>query len=228
MKKTAFVFLFALCASLTLSTCGDDLSGPGIDPGVDSLSDSAGTVSYFPNVRNVVWKYEIYDSLTASVVDTITITIRGERSVSSGGLARVWETLHSATDSTDSSFVRIDSDSVQFFVSRTFSFGNDIFLMPLFQGKLWQNPGFLGADSGGVLAIDSISVPAGDFPVAARVLNGWQANFQSSNVLRTSWVVDSVGIILRQDFSKVVINSVTTVTSNTVWRLLSSNLVVAP
>ncbi len=227
-KRTALVLLGGVMSTLTLSTCSDTATGPGIDPGFDTLPDTSVSVKVFPNSRNDLWVYEIYDSLAATVIDTVTITIRGELSVPPGDLARVWETHHSATDSTDSTFVRIASDSVHFFPTRTFSFGHEMFHLPLFADKRWKNPGLLGSDSGGVLVFDSISVPAGDFPLAARVLNGWQRDFKTSGNLRTSWVVDSIGIVQRQDLSKVIFNADTTITGNTVWRLLLSNLIVAP
>jgi hypothetical protein len=225
LKQKAGLFAGVAITLLTLSTCADTPVSP--DP--DAKPDPTGTVSFFPNSRDVVWTYELYDSLVSAPLDTITITIKGTRVLQqTGNVVRVWETFHRSTNLTDSTYVRVVGDSVQFYGSDLASTNHALALLPLFFEQRWENPGRFLRDSGGVFSIDSISVPAGDFPVAAQVINGWNTNFISDGNLTTIWVVDSIGIVQRQDFSKVVIGSFTQITENVGWKLLSSSQIVSP
>ncbi len=224
--KTGVALLsFALVVSLLLADCSDTATGPGKDPGGNNPTDTSDVIRFFPNSRNSVWFYEVYDSLGDSVIDTLNITIRGEQGMLPGFFARVWETYHRISGMTDSTFVRVAGDSVQFYGSDRQALGHDLFLMPLTANKRWENPAWPDHDSGGVQAIDSVSVPAGDFPVTARVLNGWTKDFTGYLALETRWVADSVGIIQGQSLSRFFFEGDTTVTQNTVWRLIGSNLI---
>lgn len=225
-RKTGVALLvFAVVVSLLLADCSDTTTGPGKDPGGNNPTDTSAAIRFFPNSRNSVWFYELYDSLGDSVIDTLNITIRGEQGLATNVFARVRETYHRIAETTDSTYVRVAGDSVQFYGSDRQALGHDLFLMPLTADKRWENPGVFSSDSGGVQTIDSVSVPAGEFPVSARVLNGWEQDFTTSGNLVTSWVVDSIGIIQQQHLSKVVFAGDTTIFENTVWRLIGSNLI---
>ncbi len=223
LKQLVELFVIAMTISLTILSCSDTSVSPDPDPNPGAV----GIVNFFPNARGDSWTYELYDSLVGAPLDTITVTIKGTRVLQqTGNVVRVLETFHSATDSTDSTFVRVVGDSVQFYDSDLGSTGHRLALLPLSLDLRWQNPNRFIKDSGGVFSIDSISVPAGDFPIAARVVNGWDANFVGDGNILTTWIVDSIGVVQQQDLQKVVIGNFTQITANIGWKLLSSNRIV--
>ncbi len=227
LKQLAALFAVTLIVSLILTACSDTSVSPDPDP--DPNPDPSGTVNFFPNARGDSWTYELYDSLASAPLDTITVTIKGTRVLQqTGNVVRVLETFHSATDSTDSTFVRVVGDSVQFYGSDLASTGHTLALLPLSLDLRWQNPDRFIKDSGGVFSIDSISVPAGVFPIAARVVNGWDVDFIGDGNILTTWIVDSIGIVQQQDLKKVVIGNFIQITANIGWKLLSSNRIVDP
>jgi hypothetical protein len=225
LRQLVELLVIAVTISLTIVSCSDTAVSPDPDPN----SSTTGTVSFFPNARGDSWTYELYDSLVSAPLDTITVTIRGTRVLQqTGNVVQVLETFHSATDSTDSTYVRVVGDSVQFYGSNLGSTGHRLALLPLSLDLRWQNPDRFIKDSGGVFSIDSISVPAGAFPIAARVVNGWDVDFAGDGNILTTWIVDSIGVVQQQDLQKVVIGNFTQIIANIGWKLISSNRIVDP
>ena len=154
-------------------------------------STSAGepVVPDFPNNAGNYWVYSFYDSL-ANKSDILTITIVGQTPDKS---ASIWQFKYS--DRIDTQYVTISQDTVIFApaVNSPWSSYNTKIPFPLLIGNKWRG-NYLN-DSSYVAEINSISVPAGSFSNAYKIVEGWGGFNDYGSII--SWFVPKVGIVRR-------------------------------
>jgi hypothetical protein len=143
----------------------------------------------FPNNIGNKWVYSFYDSLS-NKSDYLTITIVGQTADKS---AAIWQFKY--PDRIDTQYVSASHDTIQFnpYISSSwFSYNNKI-PFPLQVGNGWR--GNYANDSTYVAEINSITVPAGTFTNAYKIVEGW-GGFNDYGLIIT-WFVPKVGIVSR-------------------------------
>ena len=154
-----------------------------------SISPGETVISDFPDNVGNNWVYSFYDSLS-NKSDILTITIVGQTIDKS---ASIWQFKYS--DRIDTQYVTISQDTVFFspVVSSPWSSYNTKIPFPLMIGNKWRG-NYLN-DSSYVAEKNPVSVPAGSFANAYKIVEGWGGFNDYGSII--SWFVPKVGIVRR-------------------------------
>ncbi len=181
----------------------------------------------FPNSVGMLWKYQVYDSLTQttdivwlSITDTLTIrsneffTQRNEKRFSAITLAKAT----SATATFDAQYLHVVGDTLEIFNDTTGLLASERIVFPLELGNEWSGPS--DNDTSRVTLVGEIEVPAGRFSGSARIDRSWNTDFEGGGSHSQTWIAPDVGVVYRHNLSQVSDGVNLTVTKNEVWKLI--------
>jgi hypothetical protein len=168
-------------------------------------------VSEFPTSVGSQWTYAVFDSL-AQQRDTLVVTVFGQTILPGNIPASIWQLAYRSY--TDTLYVKVAGDTVQFYRYPHDQWTLPGYLFPLWLYKSW--PSSL-MEYTQVVQISRVVTPAGEFPTAYVVEKVW-SGFNDSGTLRT-WLVPRIGIV------KLHRKGVSFGAANVVWELLGYRIV---
>jgi len=209
------VLVILLLALLGIYSCDDDSPTGG---GGVTIHDP------FPNAVGMLWKYQVYDSLTQTT-DTVWVSVTDSALTRCGYTRYSWRMYWTTRDSVvdryaliwvDSAMVDIIVDSPQEpeLLER--------FVFPLEEGATWNGPSIY--DTCRVTEIGTIAVPAGTFSNSALVEHAWNLDFEGGGNWTETWLAPNVGIAYRHEYQAYSDGTTITVLENRVWRLIEYDL----
>jgi hypothetical protein len=182
----------------------------------------------FPNTVGMLWKYQVYDSLT-STTDTVWVSITEQYPSVTILTDRQWRMAWQSSDSVVDliASAMFDSSPLDFWTNPPQGEQEFVerFEFPLVEGAQWVGPIHPG-DTSRVTMMRSTTVPAGTFAGVARVdrvkypeVSIWGGVDRSS-----TWIDESAGIVKRYYRSEHYIGPGIVVSRNEVWELLEYDL----
>jgi len=215
MVKIRPILTVLLLAVLCFYSCDDDNNPIGGGEGVHNP---------FPNAVGMLWKYEVFDSLT-DATDTVWVSVTDSELTRCGYTIYNWRMYWTSRDSVvdrsalswiDTAMVEIVIDSPQepALLER--------FVFPLEEGATWTGPSIY--DTCRVTEIGTIAVPAGTFHNSALVEHAWQLDFEGGGNWTETWLAPNVGIAYRHEYLTYSDGTTITVLENRIWRLLEYDL----
>ncbi|MCH9032765.1 MAG: hypothetical protein IIB00_10990 [candidate division Zixibacteria bacterium] len=197
-----------------ISSCGDD-SPTG--PGVGKIDVN------FPNAIGMLWKYQVYDSLSQTT-DTVWFSITDTITNSSKESFSERSEKHFADNSFGWQYFQIRGDTLEIFDDTIGASANERIVFPLELGSSWTGPVTVG-DTSTVTLVGQIDVPAAKFSNAARIDRSWNIDFEGGGNWSQTWVVPDVGVVYRYRRSQFFDGGGgSTVTTNEVWELIEYDL----
>ena len=216
MVTRTLTLAFLAAFILGLGSCGDDDTPTGGQPG---------PVDQFPTQIGMLWKYQVYDSLS-HVTDTVWVSVtEGLPSVPEITVF-VWRLYWTTRDSLVVRDVVLNGDTVEFWTDTTQTEPDllERLLFPLELGREWVAPVGYGADTSRVEEIGTVTVPAGTFNNAALVTRVWNPDFEGGGNWSTTWLADNVGIVYRHLLSAFNPGGGVVITLNQTWKLIGYDL----
>ena len=201
---------------LGLGSCGDDDTPTGSQPG---------PVDQFPSQIGMLWKYQVYDSLS-QVTDTVWVSVTEGLPSDSEWTVYVWSLYWTTRDSLVVRDVVLNGGTVDFWTHTTQTEPDllERLVFPLELGREWVAPVGYGADTSRVEEIGTVQVPAGTFTNAAMVTRVWNPDFEGGGNWSTTWIADNVGIVYRHYLSAFNPGGGVVVTLNQTWNLIEYDL----
>ena len=178
-------FLLIICLLACLSfivSCDDDPVGPPKD--VDSLS-----ISGFPSMSDIWWKYQVFDSLNG-LYDTVLVACEGNETLSDGRNTIIWVYHYKTYE--DSFYVHKGNDSIFFYHDTSGVNPYRIYVFPLALGRLWTF-GMSPYDTIRVTEKGTVSTPAGNFGNSFLVSSHW--GFIDATGDEDIWISKGIGIV---------------------------------
>jgi len=214
MAATRPVLAVVLLALVCLSSCDSDKptgsSGVILDP--------------FPNAVGMLWKYEVFDSLTA-MTDTVWVSVTDSTLTRCGFISYSWRQHWTTRDSVVNRYALawVDSAMIDLVTDSTCEpMMLDRFVFPLVEGAVWTGPSIF--DTCRVAETGTVTVPAGAFRNSALVEYTWDRDFEGGGNWTKTWLAPDVGIAHRHGFQTYSDGATITVLENRVWRLLEYDL----
>jgi len=207
--------ILAACV-LGFGSCGDDDTPTGGPPG---------PVDQFPSQIGMLWKYQVYDSLS-QVTDTIWVSVTEGLPSVPEITASVWWLYWTTRDSLVVRDVVLRSDTVEFWTDTTQTEPEllERLVFPLELDREWVAPVGYGADTSRVEEVGTVTVPAGTFGNAALVTRVWNPDFEGGGNWSTTWIADNVGIVYRHYLSAFNPGGGVVITLNQTWKLIEYDL----
>jgi hypothetical protein len=181
------------------------------------------SIQQLPSQVGMLWKYQVYDSLTQTT-DTVWVSVTEGRPSIPELTVFVWRMYWTARDSVVWRDISFRGDTVEIYTD-TVQTEPDLlewFVFPLEVGREWVLP--YGVDTSRVAEVGTIRVPAGTFSSAARVERVWDTDFEGGGNWSTTWVARNVGIVSRHFFSQFNPGGGVEVTMNQTWKLYDYDL----
>jgi hypothetical protein len=144
----------------------------------------------FPNRSGFTWTYATYDSIQQRE-DTLKVTVLHEITLPDGLPATAWE--FASASSIDTQYVSIVGDTVRVMTEPGNIWGSTKYVFPLQVGSAWSGDG--GIDSSRVVAMGTVTVPAGSFTEAYRI-EQWGGALNDYWFI-DSWFVPHVGLVFQ-------------------------------
>ena len=212
-RQSLATLLAILC--IVICSCDDDSPTGGGRHSVDQL----------PSQIGMLWKYQVYDSLTHTT-DTVWVSVTDlDPRTITGTQGFVWWynwiTRYSVVPKT----VTVSGDTVALFTdtAQTEPDPRELLIFPLELDREWTEP--FGSDTSRVTAIGTKTVPAGTFTGAACVERIWNRDFEGGYDRSTTWIARNAGIVSRHYFSESNLGDGTfIVTKNQTWQLYAYDL----
>jgi len=196
-------------------SCGDDPpTGHDGDP----------IESHFPNAIGMLWKYEVYDSLTVAT-DTVWVSVTDSTLTRCGYTSYSWRMYWAARDSVVNRYalIWVDSAMIDFITDTTCEPTIlERFVFPLVEGATWTGPSVF--DTCRVTEISTVVVPAGTFRNSAIVEHAWNIDFEGGGNWTETWLAPNVGIAYRHEYQTHSDGATITVLGNRIWRLIEYDL----
>ena len=213
-RQTISLLVVVLCVALV--SCEDD------DPPTGGGRHS---ISQFPSQIGMLWKYQVYDSLTQTT-DTVWVSVTDlDPRTITGTQGFVWWYNWITRYSVQPRTVTVSGDTVVLFTdtAQTEPDPRELLIFPLELDREWTEP--FGSDTSRVTAIGTKTVPAGTFTGAACVERIWNRDFEGGYDQSTTWIARNVGIVSRHYFSESNLGDGTfIVTKNQTWQLYAYDL----
>ena len=160
------------------------------------------------------WKYIVYDSLRRNV-DTQTVVISGETTLSDGRMSKIVKSYYSISGDTTYTYLVEDASMATFYTTKEGSVFDKSYVYPLKIGTMWK--GWHMLDTLRVDSKESIIVPAGNF--SAYTIHKYY-RVTNTFILDDEWYCPGIGMIQRNyrelNFGPVM---------NKTFRLISYNFV---
>jgi hypothetical protein len=196
-------------------SCGDDPPTGHTDGPIDT---------YFPNSVGMLWKYEVYDSLTVAI-DTVWVSVTDSTLTRCGYTSYSWRTNWTTRDSVVNRYalIWVDTAMIDFITDTTCEPTIlERFVFPLVEGAIWTGPSVF--DTCRVTEISTVVVPAGTFRNSAIVEHAWDLDFEGGGNWTETWLAPDVGIAYRHEYQTHSDGATITVLENRIWRLLEYDL----
>jgi len=178
--------------------------------------------SDFPNSIGMLWKYEVYDSLSQTT-DTVWFSITDTVTMPSGEFYTEWKSKNLTSFIFEWQYLHLYGDTLEFFDDSVGLSANERIVFPLELGNGWSGPA-TNDDTSLVTLIGYVGVPAGIFAKGARIDRSWNLDFEEGGNWSQTWVVPDVGIVSRYFLSQFSDGSSITVTKNETWKLIEYDL----
>lgn len=209
-RSTIASFLFSL---VVIISCGDDsLTGHGAGP-IDT---------HFPNAIGMLWKYQVYDSLTETT-DTIWFSITDTATFGADEFVTERREKHVVADYFGWRYLHFRADTLEIFDDSVGVSANERIVFPLELGSSWTGPVAVD-DTSTVTLVGQIEVPAAKFSNGARIDRSWNLDFEGGGNWSQTWVVPDVGVVSRHLRSQFSDGTSITVTTNETWELIEYDL----
>ena len=185
-QLTSAVFLLSI---FLVSSC-DDGSPTGPNGGT--------TDTQFPNAIGMLWKYQVYDSLTEST-DTIWFSITDTATPGAGEFVTERREKHLVANYFGWRYLHFRGDTLEIFDDTVGVPANERIVFPLTLGSSWKGPDHRqgSRDTSTVTLVGQIAVPAATFSSGARIDRAWHLDFEGGGNWSQTWVVPDVGIVYR-------------------------------
>lgn len=208
------VLVILLLALLGIYSCDDDSPTGG---GGDTIHDP------FPNAVGMLWKYQVYDSLTETV-DTVWVSVTERRGSVAIISACQWRLYWQSSGEVEDRVVGLIGKTVDILIDTTQGEPEllERFVFPLEEGATWNGPSIY--DTCRVTEIGTIAVPAGTFSNSALVEHAWNLDFEGGGNWTETWLAPDVGIVYRHLYRAYSDGTTITVLENQVWRLIECDL----
>ena len=209
------VLIISLVALLCFYSCDDDNNPIGGGGGVNNP---------FPNAVGMLWKYEVFDSLT-DATDTVWVSVTNSELTRCGYTKYSWRTYWITRDSVvdQSALVWIDTAMVEIVVDSPQEPALlERFVFPLEEGASWNGPSIY--DTCRVTEIGTVTVPAGTFHNSALVEHAWNMGLWGGGDSTKTWLAPNVGIAYRHEYQTYSDGTTITVLENRIWKLLEYDL----
>jgi len=183
--------------------------------------DGKGNVD-FPNAIGMLWKYQVYDSLT-QITDTVWLSLTDTLTSGSNGFVTRRSEKHVRAGLFDWQYLHFRGDTLEILDSVDASSAGETVVFPLDLGSSWQGP--VSADDTSVVTlVGRIDVPAGPFNDGARIDRSWNLDFEGGGNWSQTWLVPDIGMVYRYCLSQFSDGSSVTATKNEVWELIGYDL----
>jgi hypothetical protein len=178
---------------------------------------------HFPNSTGMLWKYEVYDSLT-QITDTVWISYTDNYFVPSGDFFIEWKEKHLTDNIFEFKTVRVKGDTIEIQNSDiVLVYQVERLIYPIELGKSWAGVMAID-DTSRVTLVGQIEVPAETFYNGARIDRSWNLDFEQGGNWSQTWIVPDVGIVSRYFLSQYSDGTNITVTKNETWELIEYDL----
>jgi hypothetical protein len=205
----------ALAAALLISSSCDDNPPTG-------SGGSVTTSDRFPGSIGMLWKYQIYDSLTR-FTDTLWLSITDTSTGSSGENYLEVRQRSARRHQYDWQYFRFVGDTLDILNHNIAAQSSERFIFPLKVGSIWTGPEGAG-DSSVIETTGTVVVPAGSFGRGVRIDRAWNRDFEGGGSWSSTWVVPDVGVVSRYFLTQFWDGSEATVTRNETWKLIGYDL----
>lgn len=183
---------------------------------------SGASDTHFPHAVGVLWKYQVYDSLSQST-DTVWYSITDHTTIGSGKFITVLREKHFRENLFGWQYLHFSGDTLEFLPDTTGTSANERIVFPLELDHSWTGPA-APDDSSKVTQVGPIEVPAARFDKGARIDRSWNRDIEGGGNWSRTWVVSGVGVVYRYIRSQFSDGSTITVTKNEVWQLIEYDL----
>jgi hypothetical protein len=180
--------------------------------------------THFPNAIGMLWKYQVYDSLT-EVTDTVWFSVTDTFTLSTGDFVTLWREKRIGAERHyfRLSFLGFRGDTLETFDDSVGVPANERIVFPLELSSSWTGPVAVD-DTSTVAQIGQIEVPAGKFNNGARIDRSWNLDFEEGGNWSQTWVVPDVGVVSRYRRSQFSDGTKIIVTTNEIWELIEYDL----
>lgn len=207
------IITILLLSLIFVSSCGDD-SPTGHGGGKIDVN--------FPNAIGMLWKYQVYDSLSQTT-DTVWFSITDTVTINSNEFVTERRERHFAGSFFGWQYLHFRGDTLEIFDDTVGPPANERIVFPLELGSSWTGPVNVD-DTSTVTLVGQIEVPAARFSNGARIDRSWNLDFEEGGNWSQTWVVPNVGVVYRYRRSQFSDGGSITVTTNEVWELIEYDL----
>jgi len=177
----------------------------------------------FPGAAGMLWKYEVYDSLT-QITDTVWVSYTDNYFGPSGDFFIEWKERHFTDYSFEFKTVRAHGDTIEIQNSDiVLVFQSERIIYPIELGNSWAGIEAID-DTSRVTLVGKIEVPAETFYNGARIDRSWNLDIEQGGNWSQTWLVPDVGIVSRYFLSQFSDGTSITVTKNETWELIEYDL----
>ena len=212
MRKSGLILPLFILPVLLIAACDD-----GPPTGGDRTNITA-----IPNAIGMLWKYEVYDSLTRKT-DTVWVSVTDTMTVAGGELDTERRLISLRTQSVEVQYFQLRGDTLDISKNSTSAPVSERIIFPLSLDDTWQGQAGVD-DTSQVSLIGTVAVPAGRFYNGARIDRSWNRDLEGGGQWSKTWIIPNVGIVSRSLLSKVSNGAHITVTRNETWSLLDYDL----
>ncbi len=213
MAVTRPILAIFLPLLIFISSCGDD----------SPTGHGGGKIDFdFPNAIGMLWKYQVYDSLSQTT-DTVWFSITDTITIGSNEIFTERREKHFADSSFSWQYLQFRGDTLEIFDDTIGVQANERIVFPLELGNSWTGPISIG-DTSTVTLVGQIQVPAARFSNGARIDRSWNLDFEGGGNWSQTWVAPGVGVVYRYRRSQFNDGGGITVTTNEVWELIEYDL----
>lgn len=220
MPKLRLLPFILILLLLCFNACDED------DPPTGSAPAYIGHSS-FPSAVGMLWKYEVYDSLTASV-DTLWVSVTSGGESPSYAWVCEWRLRRHSIHELESWKVTLGGHLLPspFYIVADSIQGEprfrEQFAPPFEDGAEWSGPET--GDTSRVSFLGSVTVPAKTFSRVARVDRFWNRDEEGGGNWSETWLDEDAGIVKRHFLSQYSDGATITVTKNETWELIEYDL----
>ncbi len=213
MAVTRPIIAILLPLLIFISSCGDN----------SPTGQGGGKIDFdFPNAIGMLWKYQVYDSLSQTT-DTVWFSITDTIRINSNEIFTERREKHLAGASFGWQYLQFRGDTLEIFDDTIGVQANERIVFPLELGSSWTGPVSVD-DTSTVTLVGQIEVPAARFSNGARIDRSWNLDFEGGGNWSQTWVAPGVGVVYRYRRSQFNDGGGITVTTNEVWELIEYDL----
>jgi len=217
MAVTRSVIAILLPSLILISSCGNNSPTSHEDVEEDVEIDVS-----FPNAIGMLWKYQVYDSLSHTT-DTVWFSITDTATINSNELVTERREKRFAGNYYGRQYLLFRGDTLEVFEDSVRVQSNERLVFPLELGSGWTGPVTVD-DTSTVTMVGQIEVPVAKFSNGSRIDRSWNLDSEGGGNWSQTWVVPDVGVVYRYRRSQLSDGGSIAVTTNQVWELIEYDL----